>query len=326
MPFFLSCTNQVTESKQTESSLNDETNLILPNYFDPINYPKDNLYDQKRAELGEQLFNDPRLSRDNTVSCASCHIKEYAFSDTVRFSTGIDGQIMTRNSPPLFNLFTHDAFFRDGGSPTLELQAIAPIESPEEMDMNIVELCDKLNQIETYRTAAKDLYNSDVTPFVISRSIGNYMRSLVSHHSRYDAYLQGETSALSEAEKKGFKLFNGKAQCVTCHDGADLRTNAYYNIGLYEDYVDSGLARITLHSSDAGRFKVPSLRNIAITAPYMHDGSMSSLREVINHFDAGGVNSSKKSDLIQALELTEQEKNDLEAFLRSLTDTTLSIE
>ncbi len=318
--FFIGCGNKRDDTIQ-ENTAPVESKIILPEYFKPIDYPKDNPFDSKKVALGEKMFNDTRLSRDNSVACASCHIKEYAFSDTVQFSVGIDSQIMERNSPPLFNLFTHNAFFRDGGSPTLELQAIGPIEAPEEMDLNIVELCEKLNQIDEYKIAAQKLYDSEVTPFVIGRSIANYMRSLNSHHSRYDAYLQGNQSALSETEQKGLELFEGKAKCINCHYGGDLRSNNYYNIGLYEHYIDSGLARITLKSSDAGKFKVPSLRNIAITGPYMHNGSLNSLEEVIEHFNLGGEPHPQKTELIQPLYLNKKEKRQLLEFLIALTDT-----
>lgn len=282
----------------------------------------ENNYHPYKAELGKLLFNDVRLSADNTISCASCHNLNYAFSDTSASSTGIRGQKSLRNSPPLFNLSDHDFFFWDGGSPTLELQISSPIESEEEMDMNLVELCAKLNKIKEYHQKSQDAFGTEITPYVITRSIANYLRSLESRNSPYDKYLAGDEAALDEESKMGLELFNGKARCYVCHSGPNLMDNKYHNLGLPIQNLDSGRARITMQSEDFGKFKTPTLRNLVLTAPYMHDGRFNTLEEVLDHISSGGENIRNKDTLLVATDLSAQEKKAIIHFLKfSLLDT-----
>lgn len=281
----------------------------------------ENNYHPDKAELGKLLFNDVRLSYDNTVACASCHNLNYAFSDTSASSIGIRGQKSLRNSPPLFNLSDHDFFFWDGGAPTLELQISSPIESEEEMDMNLVELCTKLNEIEDYREKSMAAFGTEVTPYVITRSIANYLRSLESRNSPYDKYLAGNEAALDEESRMGLELFNGKARCYVCHSGPNLMDNKYHNLGLRMENLDSGRARITMLPKDFGKFKTPSLRNLVLSAPYMHDGRFETLEEVIDHISKGGEDVRNKDSLLIATNLNANEKSALIHFLKfSLLD------
>ncbi len=281
----------------------------------------ENDYHPDKAELGKLLFNDVRLSADNSISCASCHNLNYAFSDTTASSIGIRGQKSLRNSPPLFNLSDHDFFFWDGGAPTLELQISSPIESEEEMDMNLVELCAKLNKIEAYHQKSQEAFGTEITPYVITRSIANYLRTLVSRNSPYDRYLAGDESALDEESKMGLELFNGKARCYICHSGPNLMDNKYHNLGLPMQNLDSGRARITMQSDDFGKFKTPTLRNLTLTAPYMHDGRFNTLEEVLDHISSGGENVRNKDTLLIATDLTSIEKKAIIHFLKfSLLD------
>jgi cytochrome c peroxidase len=273
-----------------------------------------------RIQLGKEFFNDVRLSRDNTISCTSCHHKDAAFSDTSQFSVGIDGQLTIRNSLPLFNLDKHTSFFRDGGSPTLEMQVVSPIENPIEMDMNLIELCTKLDSIESYHNQAKLAFGMVVNPFVITRSLAAYLRTFKSLNSRYDQFLKGSNKALTDIEKQGFDLFMTKANCISCHSGFNLSNNTFQNNGLYREYQDKGRFVITQVDGDKGKFIVQSLRNVELTAPYMHDGSISTLDEVVDHYVSGGADHVNKSDLIQPLDLTADEKFSLVSFLKSLTD------
>ena len=297
------------EQGSAETNNTEESNIISE---DTVSTPG-------KVELGRVLFNDKRLSIDNTVACASCHLEAYAFTDTSRFSQGVNG-FTDRNSMPLFNLAETHEFFRDGGAPSLEIQVVAPIESEVEMGSNLVDLCAELNQIEEYKTMSMQEFGTEITPFVITRSLGMYLRTIRSENSTYDRYRKGDEAAFNDEELHGLELFNGKAKCIECHNGFNLTNQAFENIGLYESYADSGRARITLKPHDSGKFRVPSLRNISLTAPYMHDGSMRTLEEVIDHFDSGGESHPLKSEIIEPLHLTDEEKDALKAFLLTLTD------
>lgn len=272
--------------------------------------------------LGKALFFDPRLSRDGTVSCSSCHFPGRAFSDTVTLSQGVDGLLGMRNSPSLANVAYHPGLFRDGGVSSLELQVIAPIQDPVEMDHSLQGATAAVAGDDRYQRWSQLAYGRELDAFVITRAIASYERTLISGWSRFDRYLfQGEASALSESEVRGWELFRSDAlNCTACHSGFDLSDHSYQNIGQYLVYDDPGRERISLDPADHGRFKVPTLRNIALTAPYMHDGAMATLNEVVDHFATGGLPHPNRSPLMPTFELDEQEKADLIAFLHSLTD------
>lgn len=311
--FIFNACNSATE--RTVTPANSTTKTTIKSQSD------DNSYNPNRAALGQRMFNDVRLSSDNTVACASCHNVNYAFSDTSASSIGIRGQKSLRNSPPLFNLVDHEFFFWDGGSPTLELQISSPIESEEEMDMNLLELCAKLNKIDTYREQALEIFGTEVTPFVITRSIANYLRTLESRNSPYDRFIDGDESALDHISKQGLELFNGKARCYLCHNGPNLMDNKYHNLGLPMENLDSGRARITMLTEDFGKFKTPTLRNLILTAPYMHDGRLTTLEDVIDHISKGGHDVRNKDSLLVPTDLDENEKGAIVHFLKhSLLD------
>ncbi|MCB9194713.1 MAG: c-type cytochrome [Flavobacteriales bacterium] len=303
-----------------DTGVDSEYELFVPSHFPEMKIPDDNPITEAKVKLGKMMFEDVRLSKDNSVSCVSCHNPSNAFSDTLALSLGVEGRVGERNSTPIFNIGYHPAFFRDGGALTLELQIVGPIENELEMDINIVELCEKLNQIEEYRELAQAEFGTEVTPAVITKSIASYLRTLISSNSRYDQYLQGDKSVLSQQELNGQKLFDGKAGCFKCHDGFDFTDYSYQNIGLYKVYNDLGRMKLTADSSDLGLFMVPSLRNLSYTAPYMHDGSLATLDEVIDLYNEGGKDHFNQSFKIFPLNLTEQEKTDLKAFLLTLND------
>lgn len=291
----------------------------VPSHFPKLPVPADNPLTPGKILIGEKLFKDVRLSRNNEVSCMSCHLPSHAFSDHIAMSIGVDGRVGERNSTPIFNIAYHPYFFRDGGALTLELQTVAPIENHLEMDMNVVEVVDKLNGMEDYRQLAMEEFGTEVTPLVISQSLSSYMRTLISGNSKYDQYVQGN-AILSEVELEGLMLFKNKAGCIHCHSGFDFTDYSFQNIGLYASYNDLGRMKLTADSSDQGKFKVPSLRNLSYTAPYMHDGSMNTLEEVIEHFNEGGKGHWNQSDWLQPLNLTAEEKAALKAFLLTLND------
>lgn len=285
--------------------------------------PAENALTATRVALGKALFFDERLSLGRGVSCASCHHPDKAFSDTVALSTGVNGGVGFRNAPSLANVAYHPAYFRDGGVPTLELQVLAPIQDPVEMDADINVVTAQLAGVEPYRTWSREAYGRDLDAFVITRAIACYERTLISGWSRFDRFRYGnEPSALTPEELQGWAVFSGaEADCIACHDGFDLSDHSYQNIGLSLDHsADPGRERITLRPEDRGKFKTPTLRNIARTAPYMHDGSMGTLEQVIDHFAGGGVADPNKSPLVHSFSLSSADRQALIAFLHALTD------
>lgn len=296
--------------------------LDIPPGFPEMKIPADNELTKERVELGRKLFFDKMLSSDYSVSCASCHLPEYGFSDPEQFSRGVGNAIGFRNSVSLANVGYNTLFFRDGGSLSLELQIEAPLTSVEEMNMTYQQIMERLNNDATYPDLFIKAYNREPDPFTITRALAAYERTLISGNSRYDKYFyQGKENALTESEKRGMELFNSsKTNCSQCHGGFNFTSFGFENNGLYEFYADSGRARVTTLRTDAGKFKVPTLRNIAVTAPYMHDGSISTLEEVISHYESGGEVHENKSHLITGFQLTTQERTDLINFLNSLTD------
>ncbi|MBI1192600.1 MAG: c-type cytochrome [Bacteroidetes bacterium] len=295
--------------------------LNLPPGFESPDFPEDNALTQERWELGKRLFYEPALSVDSSISCASCHAQNLAFSDGRAVSLGVADAPGTRNAPTLTNVAYHPYFMREGGVTTLEMQVGVPIQEHAEFNFNFVLLAERLSQDESYQQQSRQAYNRKIDPFVISRAIATFERTLISGRSAYDRFLQGENSALDAAALHGKDLFfSERTSCSSCHAGFDLTAYAFENNGLYTDYADPGRARLTGLESDRALFKVPTLRNIAVTAPYMHDGSLPNLEAVVAHYRSGGQAHPNKSALIRPLDLTDQEAADLLAFLQTLTD------
>tara|TARA_Y100000589_G_scaffold62282_1_gene53525 strand:+ start:315 stop:1301 length:987 start_codon:yes stop_codon:yes gene_type:complete len=305
---FISCGKEIANQ-------NEIFQLDIPQGFpDPI-IPEDNQLTYERIELGKRLFYDPILSKDGTISCESCHKQEYAFADNTAISAGVEGRLGFRNSMSLANMAYQGAFMREGGVPSLEMQVLVPIQDHNEMDYNILSVAEKLNLDSTYINASLRAYNRIPDAFVITRALASFQRTMLSGDSNYDRNL------LNEKEENGKELFfSDELACSSCH-GTFLFTNqTIENNGLYEVYEDSGKYRLTNLHEDIGKFEVPSLRNIEITAPYMHNGSISSLEEVIEHYASGGKNHFNKSELITGFSITDEEKDNLIVFLKSLTD------
>lgn len=298
-----------------------ELSLGVPVGFDPIPVPSHNPLTEAKVHLGRQLFFDPILSADSTISCATCHIPKNFFSDGKSISQGLNGRSGTRNTPSLINVAYQKLFFWDGGSITLEHQVFGPLQSSAEMGLDLASVLSRLESDYTYREAFDDVFDAPPSLLGLTQALGAYQRTLRSGGARYDSYKGGNTEALSTSEKRGLALFEGKAGCVRCHHGFLFTSLAFENNGLYVAGEDSGRARITGLREDYGKFKVPSLRNVAQTAPYMHDGRLPTLSSVIDHYDQGGNAVFGKSQLIRPLNLNHVERNDLEAFLHSLTDT-----
>lgn len=302
-----------TDCKSTDS-------VVSP--FGSIAEPEDNPTTVAKIALGKKLFFDTRLSRDNSISCATCHKPKWAFTDRLAKSTGIDGRKTDRNSPSLLNAGYLPTVMFDAHLETLEKQVIVPIQEHVEMDMNMKDLLAKLRAIPEYAQAAREVFDREFDAWVLTRSISAFERSLISDNSNFDKfYYQSKSNALSKAEKRGWTIFSEKLYCTECHPPPYFSNYQALNNGLYEDFgEDKGRFRINGDSTDIGKFKVPSLRNIELTYPYMHDGSMSSLDDVISHYAAGGKNHVNKDKRIVPFELTSQERADLILFLNSLTD------
>lgn len=278
-------------------------------------------------ELGELLFFDPILSLDSSISCATCHKPEFAFADTVAISPGVGGVLGRRNAPSVMNMAFRSIIFFDGRAPSLVDQVHFPIEDPMEMNLKMKDLVVRLQNHKQYNKWFYDIYQSPPNETNIAKAIAAFEESLETDDSPFDRYIAGDKTILSESAKRGRKLFiSDKTKCFDCHFGPDFTGDEFKNIGLYDEvkYKDKGRFEVTGLKDDLGKFKVPGLRNVAVTGPYMHDGSFKTLKEVIEYYDnpKSMVGHAINMDtlLLKPLGLTSEEKEDLEAFLISLTD------
>jgi cytochrome c peroxidase len=294
----------------------------------PIVWPDDNPYTPAKAELGYLLFFDKRLSSDGTVSCASCHSPDYAFTDGSAVSTGIRAQKGGRSAPSVINRVYGAAMFWDGRAASLEEQAKGPIANPIEMthekDANKAhEACmTRLRQVSGYRQRFKAVFGTEeFTIDQVAKAIATFERTVLSGNSAYDRFKAGDKKAMSESQQRGMNIFfSNNARCDSCHDGAAFTTNQFANIGIGMDKPKPDLGRynVTKNEAEKGAFKTPGLRDIARTGPYMHDGSLKTLEEVVDHYDKGGIKNPWLHQDIRPLKLTVQDKRDLVSFLHAL--------
>jgi cytochrome c peroxidase len=294
----------------------------LPEGFPEVLHPDDNQPTDARWRLGKKLFFDPIMSDDGTISCASCHAPEKAFSDDVPLSLGVKGLAGTQNAPSLTNVAYNPYFTRAGGVPTLEMQILVPIQEHNEFGSNIIEIAERMSTDSSYVRMSREAYDREPDAFVITRALACFERSLISGNSRYDHYeFQGNESALNSLELEGKELFfSDRAQCSSCHSGFNFTDYSFQNNGLYEQYADSGRFRFTGVDAERDLFKVPSLRNSGYTAPYMHDGSIKTLEEVIEHYSKGMVEHKHRAVQLKPFHFTKREKKSLLAFLKTLDD------
>ncbi len=287
-----------------------------------MEFPEDNSYSDEKAELGKRLFFDKRLSLDNSMSCASCHLPEKAFTDGLAIADGVGGRKAFRNTPTLYNVGFSPTFMFDAHIQSLEEQALVPIHDTNEMASNIKTIIEQLSADDYYVEAARKLFNREIDAWVITRSLATFQRTLISDNSPFDRYYyKGEEGAISAEAKKGWKIFSDQLYCIQCHTPPHFTNFTAQNNGLYNDYTnDQGRFRIHGDSTDIGKFKIPTLRNIHLTGPYMHDGSLKTLSEVIDHYSRGGQEHVNKSPIIQPFRLSNNEKNALVEFLKSLSD------
>jgi cytochrome c peroxidase len=314
--FAVSC----QKAEDTPEIKQEESLLSIPEGFPMPEFPEDNPFTEQGWQLGKKLFFDTRLSKDQSVSCASCHLPEKAFSDTVAFSLGFEQLEGTRNAPTLANAAYHPYYTREGGIPTLEMQVLVPIQEHNEFNFNILEIVERLSTDEEYLDLSLDAYDRELDYFVLPRAIATFERSMISGNSKYDRYINGK-ELLTELETSGLNMFESdRTNCSSCHSGFNFTSYEFANTGLYSEYNDPGRFRLTGDEKDIALFKVPTLRNIELSGPYMHDGSFNTLEEVIEHYNSGGKEHINKSELIAPLALTNNEKSALIAFLKTLTD------
>lgn len=301
-----------------------------PDGFPEMEIPEDNETTVEGIALGRKLFYEKLLSGDNTMSCASCHRQSFAFSDTTTaFSIGIDGLPGTRNAMPVFNLgWTETGFFWDGGASDIESQVIGPIQNPVEMHEDLATAVAELQAHPEYPGLFHDAFGTNsITTAQVMKAIAQFERTMISANSRYDKYVRGEPGGwMNPQELSGMNLFSdmSKGDCNHCHVlGSTFTDFEFKNTGLDSIPVDQGRYLITLLNSDRGKFKTPSLRNIELTAPYMHDGRFQTLDEVIDHYNTGfryAANLDPNLYFAVKGRMSAQEKADIIAFLKTLTD------
>ena len=295
--------------------------FIVSSFFE-----KENAGIKTKAALGKKLFSEKILSKDSSVSCASCHIPNFAFADTVAFSIGIEGKLTKRNTPSVLNMKNRPYYFWDGRAASLEEQCLMPIQNPDEMGLPIEEAIKRLNASGEYKRLFKKIFNQKPTAKNLAAAFSAFEQTLETVDSKFDDW-SNNLKKLSASEERGRELFVGdKAKCFDCHRMEDFTTDEFKNIGLYNgsNLNDAGLYNITHKETDLGKFKTPGLRNIAVTAPYMHNGMFKTLEEVVEYYNNPGkfvTNPINMDDALkQPLNLTDKEKKDIIAFLKTLTD------
>ena len=296
----------------------------------PVPIPADNPLTAETISLGRRLYYDPILSVDNTVSCASCHSPQAGFADAKPVSTGVSGKKGTRNSPTVLNAAYFDVQFWDGRAPSLEKQAEGPVQNPVEMADTLPHVIEKLSADASYRELfAKAWGSGPITYEMVEKSIASFERTLIAGNSPFDRWKYGhDEKAVSDSVKRGFAVFISakKGNCASCHTVgpkyALFTDNQFHNIGVgvhMGKINDDGLFAVTHKEEDRGKFRTPSLRNIAMSAPYLHDGSLKNLQEVVDFYIGAGNSNPNLDSKIHVLDfLSGQERADLEAFLNSL--------
>ncbi|HQU58529.1 MAG: hypothetical protein KDD02_01735 [Phaeodactylibacter sp.] len=337
--FFIEAALVVACTPEGEEPILSENNyeLAAPAHFPKLGLPEYNPQTLAGVELGRRLFYDPILSADSSLSCASCHLQEHAFTDGQAIAIGIDDKPGRRNSPSLANsAYYYKGLFWDGRAATLEEQALIPVEDPNELGNSWAMVEQALRRHPFYPTYFSEAFGigdtAQITRELAARAIAQFERSLISADAKYDRVLRGEAS-FTPSEKRGRDIFFDASEtlpageCSHCHTPPLFTDHSYMNNGLdsasrLEDFSDTGRGATTGQRYDNGRFRVPSLRNLTLTAPYMHDGRFATMEEVVEHYNRGGHYAENVDPKIRNLHLSVQDKEDLIAFLRTLTDST----
>jgi cytochrome c peroxidase len=282
--------------------------------------PADNPSSAAKVRLGFILFQDRRLSRDASLACVDCHRPEQDWQDGLPRAAGAEGRALSRRTPPLTDLAWGSSFFRDGRAHSLEAQVLAPIEAEDEMAQPLDALVARLEAVAFYRGLFEDAFPEEpaIAPATVAKAVAAFVRTIESGETPFDRWVAGKVDALDEAAQRGFRLFTTTAGCSACHVGWRLTDDGFHDTGLPGS--DRGRAAVTQSAADAHAFRTPGLRNVARRAPYMHDGSVASLRAVVDRYADGLIDRPTLSSRLRGLSLTEAERGDLVAFLNSLTD------
>lgn len=286
-----------------------------------LNIPEDNPLTRAKVDLGRMLYFDGRLSHDGTISCATCHHPDKGWTDNDPVSTGMKGQKGSRNAPTVINATYMLSQFWDGRAPSLEEQAKGPLVNPIEMGNPHHDLVvEKVKNIPGYQPLFQKAFGEGPNIDNMAKAIASFERTVLGGNSKYDRYSKGDKTAMDEQEVRGMELFFGKANCTRCHVGSNFSDSSFHNLGVGMDKPNPDLGRyeISKKEEDKGAFKTPTIRDITKTGPYMHDGSQATLEEVIEFYDIGGEANPHLDFNMKPLNLTEQEKADLIAFLKAL--------
>jgi cytochrome c peroxidase len=284
-----------------------------------IPFPKDNPYTPQKLALGKKLYFDTRVSQASAQSCASCHNPAFGWADGLAVGVGHGMEKLGRHSPTIINAAWGAIFMWDGRLANLEEQALGPIQSPGEMNMPIDKLMARLETIAEYKPLFAVAFPGEgMNSTTLAKAIATYERTVVSERAPFDEWIDGNEKAISEEAKRGFVLFNTKAQCSSCHEGWNFTNDGFQDIGLPSEDVGRGKFVPGVVKMEHA-FKTPGLREITRRNPFMHDGSLATLEQVVDHYDKGGVDRPSRADLMKPLGLTSQEKSDLVAFLKTLT-------
>lgn len=283
-------------------------------------HPADNPMTAEKVELGKMLYFDPRLSGNGRVSCATCHNPALGWGEGVGLSIGVGDKPLKRHSPTVLNAAYYPLQFWDGRATTLEEQAVGPITSKVEMNADPAVVVRRLSGIPEYSRRFQEVFGEPASMETIAKAIATYERTIVRGNSPFDRWAMGDDQAMSESAQRGYQLYTTKALCITCHSGPNFSDGKFHNIGVKGSGTeDKGRFEVTKDPRDLGAFKTPTVRNAALTAPYMHDGSIATLEELVEHYDRGGESVPGKSPLMVPLKLTAAEKADLVEFMKALT-------
>jgi len=289
-----------------------------PRGLGAVPVPKDNPQSAEKVELGKQLYFDKRLSGDNAVACASCHDPKKGWSNADKTAEGFGGQRGGRSAPTVINSAYQAFQFWDGRAKSLEQQALGPIANPIEMNLPIEKAVEKIGSIQGYQEQFQKVFGEPVTAENLGKAIAAFERTVLSGDAPYDRVRAGDESALSSQAREGMQLFFGKANCSSCHSGPNFTDNGFHNIGVSfgSEKPDMGRFEISKLAGDKGSFKTPTLREIAKTGPYMHDGSLATLEEVVEYYDKGGTGNEFLDEELFPLKLNVDQKAALVAFLK----------
>jgi len=314
--FAVSGVASIANAVETKTRAQWKTEYVRPA---EIPFPEENPYSKSKADLGRTLFFDPRLSGANYISCATCHNPSFAWGDGLPKGIGHAMTRLGRRTPTILNLAWGELLMWDGRFETLEDQALGPMSAPVEMNQNMEAIVTELSQIPEYRTLFKVNFPGEgITVKNIAKAIATFERTVVSGIAPFDKWIGGDEDAINTAAKRGFDLFNGKANCVACHSGWNFTDDSFHDIGLPDDDIGRGKqvpnVKVMQHA-----FKTPTLRNVVERAPYMHEGSLKNLHSVVRHYNDGFTKRESLSDQIYKLGLSDKEQADLVAFLKTLS-------